>query len=93
MTAGKKMTVKSLAEEFQKLKQEVEELWSLKHKVAKLEKTIKKVHFLDENIPKSYLKCKKIETPVESGKELKKYIKDKHPDKSKQVLLDWGWLF
>ena len=43
--------------------------------------------------PKSYLKCNFFETPVESGKELKKYIKDKHPDKSKQVLLDWGWLF
>ena len=49
MTAGKKMTVKSLAEEFQKLKQEVEELWSLKHKVAKLERKIKKVNFVDEN--------------------------------------------
>ena len=59
MTAGKKMTLKSLAEEFQKLKQEVEEQRAKREK-----RKIKKVHFFDENIPNSYLKCKTFETPL-----------------------------
>ena len=79
MTAAKKITVKSLAEEFEKLKEEVEELRPLKQKVAYLEEKLKMVHLNDENVTKSYVKCKKCEMPAESVKELKTHMKVKHP--------------
>ena len=42
---GKKLTLKVLAEEFEKLKEEVEELRPLKQKVVELEECLKKVKF------------------------------------------------
>ena len=83
---GKKMTIRMLADEFEKLKEEVQELRPLKQKVAELEDKLKKVYcdqHLDvdneEDKSKKYWKCKRCETSVKSAKDLKKHIKNKHP--------------
>ena len=46
---GKNLTLKVLAEEFEKLKEEVEELRPLKQKVVELEECLKKVKFDEGN--------------------------------------------
>jgi hypothetical protein len=64
MTA-KKINLKTLAEEFGKLKEEVIELRPLKQKVAELDECLKKVNndkVIDtgESSPKENVKCKKM---------------------------------
>ena len=87
MTAAKKMTIKSLAEEFEKLKEEVEELRPLKQKVAMLEEKLQKV-YCDKQVDdkeesgRKNFECKKCDTVVESLKELKKH-RTKHPTEIK----------
>ena len=86
--AATKMTIKNLAEEFKKLKDEVQELRPLKQKVAdleeKLEKAIKdKTIDVEKESPEMLLKCQKCERSFESMKELKKHFKEKHPGETK----------
>ena len=90
MTAIKKMTVKNLAEEFEKLREEVYELRPLKKKVAELEELLKKVMVdkqvdVDDRVESSRpnFKCKKCEVSPKSVKELNQHIKDKHPQEIK----------
>ena len=91
MSAVKKMTIKTLAEEFEKLKEEVLELRPLKKKVADLEEklnkalTDKKVNVEEEEPSENHLKCKICERSLPSVNELKKHIKEKHPKEIKCV--------
>ena len=84
MSAAKKLTLRSLAEEFNKLKEEVIELRPLKQKVVELEEQLKKRVNSDrgidasENLPRKDLECKKIPVYIGSRKELKRHIKEHH---------------
>ena len=61
MTGGKKVTVKSLGEELELLKEQVREMSTLKQKVNDLEKIIENMK-LDRNTNKNVLKCRKCDT-------------------------------
>ena len=91
MTAAKKMTIKILAEEFEKLKEEVRELRPLKQKVLDLEEKLEKATSdkrvdVEEETSGMLLKCKTCERSFESVKELKKHHKEKHPGEIKCVI-------
>ena len=89
MTTVKKMTIKTLAEEFEKLKEEVIELRPLKKKVADLEEkldkalTDKKVNVEEEEPLEKHEKCKICERSFPSVNEIKKHIKERHPKEIK----------
>ena len=61
MTGGKKVTVKSLGEELELLKEQVREMSTLKQKVNDLGKIIENMK-LDRNTNKNVLKCRKCDT-------------------------------
>ena len=61
MTGGKKVTVKSLGEELELLKEQVKEMSTLKQKVNDLGKIIENMK-LDRNTNKNVLKCRKCDT-------------------------------
>ena len=91
MTATKKMTMRILAEEFEKLKEEVIELRPLKQKVADLKEKFEKamsdkIVNTEEESSGMLSKCKKCGRSFESVRELKKRHKEKHPGEKKCVI-------
>ena len=83
MSAAKKLTLRSLAEELEKVKEEVVELRPLKQKVVELEEQLKKINSdkgidTSEHVQRTNLECKKCKASIGSRKELKRHIKEHH---------------
>ena len=90
MSGLKKMTVKSLSEALEILKEEVKEIVFLRKKVTDLEKAVndleneKRVNQnASENSTTERFKCRKCEKAFNSKKILKKHIVEVHADKIK----------
>ena len=87
MAGAKKMTIRSLSEEFEIFKKVMlEEVNSLKQTIKGLKEEVKE---LKDNNPgkttKNALKCKKCDASFESNKNLKEQINKIHPTKIKFV--------
>ena len=90
--AGKKMTVKSLTEEVERIKEQLKEIEFLRQKVKDLEKTVatltdegNRTNKIDES---QFRKCNKCDQTFITGKNLKKHIQEYHPTRLKCQLCD-----
>lgn len=88
MSGSKKMTLKSLNEELERLKEQVKEVYVLKEKVDELEKTVeefKRKHVADfgnkERESSEKFKCRKCNIAEDTAKKLKNHVQEKHPTK------------
>ena len=90
MSGLKKMTIKSLSEEFNLLKEQFKEIAFLRQKVSDLEKAVKDLENEkrakqdeSENDTTERYKCRKCEKTFNSKKFLKKHITEVHVEKMK----------
>ena len=80
---GKKMTVKSLTEEVEMIKEQLKEIEFLRKKVKDLEKTVATLtdqgNRTNKNDESQFRKCNKCDQSFVSVKNLKKHIQESHP--------------